>query len=148
MINRGRREVPVRSVLLRRRIVARHWPRRVRMVHDGRGRSGRGRRCRRAAAHWNRRRARRRTGRRRLTRAVELRQQLLLVVQLKLEQVLLVPQLLARGELGVRIDVGAYPRVRERSLDRTALVGVDLATAEQLCHASRNVIDMTLKRMA
>jgi hypothetical protein len=70
------------------------------------------------------------------------------VVQLELEQVLLVPQLLARGELGVRIDVGANPRVRERGFDRTALVGVDLATAKQLCHASRNVINLTLKRMA
>jgi hypothetical protein len=53
----------------------------------------------------------------------------LLVVQLKLEQVLLVPQLLARGELGVRIDIGANPRVRERSLDRAALVGIDLSAA-------------------
>ena len=52
------------------------------------------------------------------------------MVQLKLEQVLLMPQLLARGELGVRIDVGADPRVRERGLDRAALVGVDLP-AEQ-----------------
>ncbi len=50
------------------------------------------------------------------------------MVQLKLEQVLLMPQLLARGELGVRIDVGTDPRVRERGLDRAALVGVDLAT--------------------
>ncbi len=51
------------------------------------------------------------------------------MVQLELEQVLLVPQLLAHGELGVRIDIGANPCVRERGFDRAALVGIDLSAA-------------------